>query len=170
MLVFGGASKSGSLASNELYHLKIIDELNSVWNILPCKKENRPAKRYGHIMLYNKPYLIVFGGSLKSNQPSNDLWILDINKEDLEWKQIIYDNEIKIPKPRVYASGDICKFGKASGMIIIFGGRDENQEALNDAWGLRRHRNNIWEWLIVPIKNDYIPLKRYQVKPFLTLA
>ena len=35
-------------------------------------------------------------------------------------------------------------------MIVIFGGRygnQNNQLALNDTWGLRRHRDGPWDWV-----------------------
>ena len=46
-------------------------------------------------------------------------------------------------------------------MLIIFGGRDLNDKALNDIWGLRRHRNGKWDWIKGPIKNNYIMKSRY---------
>lgn len=170
LIIFGGASKSGLLASNELYQLNVEDELQSSWSILTCKKENRPSKRYGHVMLYFKPYIIIFGGNMKNNIPNNDLWIANISQEELEWKQAVLRNISLKPIPRVYSSGDICRSGKSNGMIIIFGGRDLNQNPLNDSWGLRRHRDGTWDWLQAPIKNEYTPLTRYQVIHHFILA
>eukprot|EP00826_Nyctotherus_ovalis_P013351 TRINITY_DN1359_c0_g2_i1.p1 TRINITY_DN1359_c0_g2~~TRINITY_DN1359_c0_g2_i1.p1 ORF type:complete len:624 (+),score=117.54 TRINITY_DN1359_c0_g2_i1:759-2630(+) len=48
-------------------------------------------------------------------------------------------------------------------MMIIFGGRSASQAALNDAWGLRRHRNGSWDWIRAPYKAESaIPMSRYQ--------
>jgi protein phosphatase len=47
-------------------------------------------------------------------------------------------------------------------MIVIFGGRSADQQALNDTWGLRRHRNGTWDWVKAPYKDKYIPTSRYQ--------
>ena len=32
------------------------------------------------------------------------------------------------------------------GMIVIFGGRSHNNMAMNDIWGLRKHRDGSWDW------------------------
>jgi diadenosine tetraphosphatase ApaH/serine/threonine PP2A family protein phosphatase len=49
------------------------------------------------------------------------------------------------------------------GMIVIFGGRSGDQVALNDAWGLRRHRSGAWDWVKAPYKGEKDPpLARYQ--------
>lgn len=48
-------------------------------------------------------------------------------------------------------------------MMVIFGGRTSDQSALNDIWGLRRHRNGSWDWLRAPYKtNKALPSPRYQ--------
>jgi hypothetical protein len=38
-------------------------------------------------------------------------------------------------------------------MVVIFGGRSSEQYALNDSWGLRRHRNGTWDWVKAPYKS-----------------
>lgn len=45
-------------------------------------------------------------------------------------------------------------------MIVVFGGRSADQSPLNDAWGLRRHRNGNWDWVKAPYKSK--PRARYQ--------
>ena len=47
-------------------------------------------------------------------------------------------------------------------MIITYGGRDEKGNPLNDCWGLRKHRNNTWDWVLAPYEDGYEPQKRYQ--------
>jgi protein phosphatase len=39
-------------------------------------------------------------------------------------------------------------------MIVIFGGRAGDTAALNDTWGLRRHRNGLWDWVRAPYKPE----------------
>lgn len=47
--------------------------------------------------------------------------------------------------------------------MVVFGGRTADQSALNDTWGLRRHRNGVWDWVKAPYKpNSEQPLARYQ--------
>mmetsp|Transcript_3432 Transcript_3432/g.2991 ORF Transcript_3432/g.2991 Transcript_3432/m.2991 type:complete len:193 (+) Transcript_3432:614-1192(+) len=48
------------------------------------------------------------------------------------------------------------------GMIVIFGGRSNDQVAMNDSWGLRRHRSGNWDWVKAPYKADKEPIGRYQ--------
>ena len=38
-----------------------------------------PGKRYGHTMVYSKPYLVLFGGN-SGTIPINDTWILNLEK------------------------------------------------------------------------------------------
>ena len=46
------------------------------------------------------------------------------------------------PLPPPHHATDICKYGCAYNMIILFGGRDGNENPLNDCWRLRHHREN----------------------------
>jgi protein phosphatase len=50
-------------------------------------------------------------------------------------------------------------------MMIIFGGRDSSENALNDTWGLRRHRKGNWDWVSAPYKTEG-PKNRYNVLSF----
>mmetsp|Transcript_13660 Transcript_13660/g.15323 ORF Transcript_13660/g.15323 Transcript_13660/m.15323 type:complete len:320 (-) Transcript_13660:735-1694(-) len=48
-------------------------------------------------------------------------------------------------------------------MMVVFGGRTNDQTALKDSWGLRRHRDGRWDWVKAPYKpNTDEPLSRYQ--------
>ena len=49
-------------------------------------------------------------------------------------------------------------------MVVVFGGRTSDQTAMNDSWGLRRHRNGLWDWVKAPYKNadKETPACRYQ--------
>jgi len=53
--------------------------------------------------------------------------------------------------------------GSANGMMVIFGGRGPDNNALNDTWGLRRHLDGKWDWVKAPYKNTNVqdaPLSR----------
>ena len=109
---------------------------------------NKPPKRYGHNMVYSKPYLIIFGGTSEDNKCLNDVWIINIDEykdKKIEWTEIKFDG--KVPSPRTYSSCSIVKSGRAKGMILFFGGRGGRREIFNDLWGLRKHRNGNWEWV-----------------------
>ena len=59
-------------------------------------------------------------------------------------------------------------------MMVVFGGRRENKKdhngsqrdlnisALNDVWGLVKHRNGVWDWNTPPRTDNYVPICRYQ--------
>ena len=171
IVVFGGAKKNGGFTSNELYLLDLRNEKSPKWSILELDPESpKPQQRYGHSLIYYKPYLVLFGGVLKEkNNLSNELWICKIDYNTLfsscqfKWEEVKYKKpQGPFPKPRLYHTTGVIKSGKAKGMIMLFGGRDSEQKALNDLWGLRRHRDNSWEWLIAPRKGTNIPLGRFQ--------
>lgn len=160
MVVYGGATGGGSLASDDLYLLDMrLGEDQATWMTVPVVGST-PGRRYGHTLIYIKPHLIVFGGNTGS-EPVNDVWSLNVEKAPFSWARL----EIKSDQPpvRVYHSASLCMTGSAMGMMVIFGGRTADQSALNDTWGLRRHRDGRWDWVRAPYKaGAEQPLPRYQ--------
>ena len=71
-------------------------------------------------MIYNKPFLVLFGGN-SGTLPINDTWILNLEKSPFIWNKLNFENEI--PAVRVYHSAALCMTGSASGMMVIYGGR-----------------------------------------------
>ena len=135
------------------------DEQIGKWKLLKINGPS-PGKRYGHTLSCIQQYLILIGGNSISGL-SNDIWMIDITQKELNWQKIETENKEKIPCPRLYHTSIICNKGSAKGMIIIFGGRDSKENALNDIWGLRRHRNGKWDWIKAPINNGHIMKSRY---------
>lgn len=128
------------------------------WITLNCSGTS-PGKRYGHAMVYAKPYIAIFGGNM-GNKITNDIWIINIDEPRLEWKKLEPTSEL--PPPRMYHTAAVCKYGGAAGMIVIYGGRSDGSSALNDTWGLRKHRNGTWDWVNAPYRNNVVPLRRFQ--------
>ena len=62
IVIYGGATGSGGLASDDLFHLDI-REGYGVWNTINVVGKT-PGRRYGHTLSYSKPYLVVFGGNI----------------------------------------------------------------------------------------------------------
>lgn len=164
MVVYGGATGGGSLASDDLYLLDLRNgEKKAQWMIVPVVGKT-PGRRYGHTIIFSKPFLLVFGGNT-GTEPVNDVWCLNVDKAPFSWTCL----ETKGEKPcvRVYHSAALCSTGSATGMMVIFGGRTNDQSAMKDAWGLRRHRDGTWDWVKAPYKipSDHMPdepLSRYQ--------
>lgn len=118
-----------------------------------------PGRRYGHVMAYLKPYLVVFGGNT-GTEPVNEVLSFDLIQSK-SWSRVNTGNER--PPPRVYHSAAVCKSGSANGMMVVFGGRTTDQSALNDTWGLRKHRDGRLDWVRAPYRNNQTPPKgRYQ--------
>jgi protein phosphatase len=118
-----------------------------------------PGRRYGHTIVFSKPYLLVFGGNT-GTEPVNDVWCLNVDKAPFSWAKLEAPGEA--PCVRVYHSAALCSTGSATGMMVIFGGRTADQSALKDTWGLRRHRDGRWDWVKAPYKpNTEEPLARY---------
>jgi len=106
-----------------------------------------------------KPFLMTFGGNV-GNRITNDIHLINVDDGIFEWKKL--ETQGEVPCSRMYHASSVCKHGGASGMMIVYGGRGESSNALNDTWGLRKHRNGTWDWLKAPYSNSYLPLKRYQ--------
>ena len=154
-------------APNELFLLNLAKgEQNANWIQIETEGPN-PGNRFGHSLSFIKPYIVLFGGYFINNT-SNDTWVLSIDQMPFKWIKINFENEI--PKARVYHTASICTSGVASGMIIIFGGRDKDQIALADTWGLCKHTNGSWEWVKAPLNGNLSPIPRFQVNlPYISI-
>ena len=119
-------------------------EENAQWIIVPVVGTT-PGRRYGHSLVFCKPHLLVYGGNT-GNEPVNDVWCLNVEKAPFFWTKLECDGDL--PLVRVYHSAALCSTGTANGMMVVFGGRTADQSALCDTWGLRRHRDNRWDWVI----------------------
>ena len=165
LAIFGGTCLAGELAPDDLYVLEVSSEKNnSIWYKVPNKGQG-PGKRYGHVIIYYEPYLLIFGGNL-GNGLTNKVHFTTIDDYDftkpIKWNILNVTEKSPIPPPRIYHACAICKYGGANNMIITHGGRDEKGNPLNDCWGLRKHRNNTWDWVLAPYEDGYEPQKRYQ--------
>ena len=122
---------------------------NAEWLMVQVEKGPTPGKRYGHSLVYYKPFFILFGGNL-NNEVANDVWIFNSEQQPLHWTKL--DIKGELPQPRIYHSAVVCTYGGANGMMVVFGGRRKNGQNLNDMWGLRKHRNGVWDWMKAPYR------------------
>jgi len=121
MVVYGGATGGGSLASDDLYLLDLRNgDQAAQWMIVPVVGKT-PGRRYGHTIVFSKPYLIVFGGNT-GTEPVNDVWVLNVDKAPFSWIALELEKQDK-PCTRVYHSAALCTTGSATGMMVTFGGR-----------------------------------------------
>ncbi|CAD7933823.1 unnamed protein product [Amoebophrya sp. A25] len=159
LVIYGGATGGGALVPDELHVLDFKGGGNSAWMPVPVTG-GTPGKRYGHTMVFNKPLLIVCGGSV-SNKIECDIWILDVEHSPFQWTEINVSGKNQ-PLPRVYHTAEVCREGPASGMMILFGGRTKDNRSLKDVWGLRQHRDRRWDWVEAPTKKGNAPEARFQ--------
>jgi protein phosphatase len=57
----------------------------AIWEIKVCKGPS-PGARYGHVMAYLKPYLIIYGGNTGS-EAVGDIWKIDITG-NATWEKV----------------------------------------------------------------------------------
>ena len=160
MVIYGGAVGGGGLCSEDLYLFDYRNPENPLWMTVPVSSPT-PGQRYGHTMVYNRPNLIVFGGN-DGKVALNDIWTMDAEKPPFSWSKLSVINPSKSPSPRVYHSAQMCTSGPASGMMVIFGGRNAENRSLRDTWGLRQHRDSRWDWVDAPQKKGTPPEARFQ--------
>lgn len=83
--VYGGALGGGELADDQLYELDLQNLTDKAfWSVKMCKGQS-PRARYGHVMGYLKPFLIIHGGNT-GNEPVSDVWVNDI-MNNAEWRK-----------------------------------------------------------------------------------
>lgn len=105
MVVYGGATGGGSLASDDLYLLDMRNgEDMAQWMIVPVVGST-PGRRYGHTIIFSKPHLLVYGGNTGA-EPVNDVWCLSVERAPFSWNKL--DCGRDQPSPRVYHSAALC--------------------------------------------------------------
>ena len=161
MMIYGGSTKNGGLAEDEIWLLYLNEGIDGEgeWKRYQVANGKSPGPRYGHSLNYIKPFFVLFGGNFNPSL-SNDVWIVNINEKIGEWKKIIFQNDVG-PSPRLYHTSQICNYGKYAGKLIIFGGRDSNENPLNDIWMLELNKEGIWNWSRAFVKNNDELFPRY---------
>ena len=161
MMIYGGSTKNGGLAEDEIWLLYLNEgaEGEGEWKRYQVTNGQSPGPRYGHSLNFIKPFFVLFGGNFNPSL-SNDVWIVNINEQIGEWKKIIFQNDVG-PCPRLYHTSQICNHGKYLGKLIIFGGRDSNENPLNDIWVLELNKEGSWNWTRAFVKNSDELFPRY---------
>ena len=108
---------------------------------------------------------MIFGGNLGNsltNKVHYTLFTGNNISQPIKWNILKTKENSPVPSPRIYHACSICKYGGALNMIIVYGGRNEKGSPLNDCWGLRKHRDGTWDWVLAPYEDGYEPQKRFQ--------
>jgi len=75
--VLGGALGGGELADDSLYQLDFLTLTDKAYWSIKNTKGTSPGGRYGHVMAYLKPFLILYGGNTGS-EAVGDIWKIDV--------------------------------------------------------------------------------------------
>jgi protein phosphatase len=157
VVVYGGASGGGCFASDDLMLLDLKDSIG-VWNTIKVIGET-PKKRYGHTMVFCKPFIIIFGGNI-STVTVNDCWALNVEKTPIAWQKV--EPAGPGPHPRVYHAA-ICSRAMGGRSMVVFGGRAAEPEstALADCWTLAR-QDDAWAWARLKARKESLSIGRFQ--------
>lgn len=68
-----------------------------------------PGRRYGHVLVYIRPNIILFGGN-DGQKNTNDVWFMDVERSPFTWIQVNLEPGAKRPEKRVYHSADVSLF------------------------------------------------------------
>ncbi|KAL3695736.1 hypothetical protein R1sor_009812 [Riccia sorocarpa] len=124
-IVFGGEDSSNSYLSD----IHILDAETLVWKELKTTGQ-KLVPRAGHTTIALGRYLFVFGGFTDDRKLFNDLHFLHI--ETGVWTKAATVGEG--PSPRFSLAGDSAD--PARGILLFFGGCNQNLEALEDMYYL----------------------------------
>ncbi|KAH0476172.1 MAG: hypothetical protein KVP17_004387 [Porospora cf. gigantea B] len=162
LVIYGGATGGGQLTNDDLYLFDFKKRVNLQWLEVPIQGHT-PGSRYGHSMVFCKPNIVIFGGN-DGAQSLNDAWTMNVELSPFVWTAVTLSKNgpQEKPPPRVYHSAAICREGPADRMIVVFGGRTQEQKSLRDTWGLRQHRDDTWSWVVAPVKRGTAPEARFQ--------
>ena len=155
--LYAGRSKSGTALDD----LHILDLEANYWSSPKPKSESKPAGRYGHSAVSHGEYLYVFGGQSRGQatfafnpelpkRPSllgggkkrgmreADTEVCDelhaYHTPTMEWKDLSFEGES--PSPRYKAGSCLVPERQNQAKLLIFGGCDEDEAALNDLYFL----------------------------------
>ncbi|KAK1865048.1 hypothetical protein I4F81_007583 [Pyropia yezoensis] len=121
LYLFGGefASPSGG----QFHHFKDLWRLDGAtmsWERLELR--GGPSPRSGHRLAVSKGRLLVFGGfydTLRETRYMNDLYVLDLNADELKWSSPTTTVTDVVPSPR---SGFQWVVDDADGSVVLYGG------------------------------------------------
>jgi len=140
LVVFSGGEVGATPVSDADVH--IFNEAENTWTRLTIDGQV-PNGRHGHLMLNFNDKCIYMHGGMSNGKFFSDLWILDI--DDLKW------SKVKQPQTNMPASRAAHGGISSEKYLYIFGGLDEDANALGDFWSLNVETNS---WSKVNISGD----------------
>lgn len=155
IIIFGG---SGSFLGNPIdtvtYKLEKPWDWNAQWQILTTTGST-PTARAEHTAVYDEwnHKMIVFGGYTNSVVASTETYTLDFSVILASWTKLSPSGDIP---PARYGHSAVWGQMLGVGQMIVFGGRDNSGELLDDCWRLE------WtNWHKIDVNGDK-PCARWQ--------
>ncbi|CAI7860273.1 unnamed protein product [Closterium sp. NIES-53] len=125
LIVFGGEDSRNCYLSDVF----VLDTSSLMWREVRARGQ-KPLPRAGHVAVTAGRYMVVFGGFTDERRLFNDLHVLDLSSE--HWQQ--YTPTGDVPSRRFSLSADLLD--TVSGKMMLFGGCNDDLEALEDAYFL----------------------------------
>jgi Rab9 effector protein with kelch motifs len=122
MFLFGGSNQQRKETSNNLWAL---DMKSLRWELILARGEV-PVNREDHTAVIYEGAMVIFGGFLPNGERTNDIFMYYFKENKWEKVSVL---GLDLPRPR--AGHSALVFGDS---MVIFGGRDEESNKLNDIW------------------------------------
>jgi len=140
MYLFGGSS--GQTLKDSSHYFYSLDMKGYKWEVIHARGEV-PTCRDDHTAVIYEGSIVIFGGFSTDGERSNDLYRYYFR--DNKWEKISVLG-IDFPVPRAGHSAIV--FGDS---MVVFGGRDEDSNKLNDIWVFNF---STYQWEEIQILNE----------------
>ncbi|KAK7466347.1 hypothetical protein VKT23_005075 [Stygiomarasmius scandens] len=125
-IVFGG-QLSESIFLNDLWFVDLANiNVEVTWHLIHPTSRERPGQRAGHVCVFHKNQLIIFGGT-DGSYKYNDTWCFDFQTR--KWSEWVCEG--KVPEARDGHAAAII-----DGIMYIFGGFNTDEKELEDLYAL----------------------------------
>ena len=143
MYMFGGSgprTQAQQMSDKPNASLWTLELKTMRWDPVIPRGDAQPEARDDHTaVIYNNATMVVFGGFVDGGERTNDIWRYHF--KDNRWEQIVPQTSLA-PKPRAGHSASVM-----GSQMIVFGGRDDDNERLNDLWSFSFEQNTWTELL-----------------------
>ena len=122
MYLFGGSNQQRKVHNHTFWQL---DLKNLRWDVIFARGDI-PGNREDHTAVIYEGAMVVFGGFLPNGERTNDIYMYFFKEN--KWEKV---SVLGLDLPKARAGHSAIVFGDS---MVIFGGRDEEANKLNDIW------------------------------------
>jgi N-acetylneuraminic acid mutarotase len=122
MYLFGGSNQQ----KRDHHHTFWLLDLKTLrWDIIQARGDV-PINREDHTAVIYEGAIVVFGGFLPNGEKTNDIYMYYFKEN--KWEKV---SVLGLDLPKSRAGHSAIVFGDS---MVIFGGRDEDSNKMNDIW------------------------------------